>query len=72
MDNKLEFTTIDEYITQAPPETKEVLQKIRETISTTRTGSNRENQLSNADFLFGRKPGALCCCEKSLRVLSSF
>ncbi len=32
MDNKLEFTTIDEYITQAPPETKEVLQKIRETI----------------------------------------
>lgn len=27
MDNKLEFTTIDEYITQAPPETKEVLQK---------------------------------------------
>ncbi|MBC1476203.1 iron chaperone [Listeria welshimeri] len=32
MDNKLEFSTIDEYITQAPPETKEVLEKIRETI----------------------------------------
>ncbi|MBC1611670.1 hypothetical protein HB910_14175, partial [Listeria welshimeri] len=32
MDNKLEFTTIEEYITQAPAETKAVLQKIRETI----------------------------------------
>ncbi|MBC1609724.1 hypothetical protein HB910_04175, partial [Listeria welshimeri] len=32
MDNKLEFSTIDEYITQAPPETKKVLEKIRETI----------------------------------------
>lgn len=71
MDNKLEFTTIDEYITQAPPETKEVLQKIRETIKAAAPEATEKNQLSNADFLFGRKLGALCCCEKSLRVLSS-
>lgn len=32
MDNKLEFSTIDEYITMVPPETQAVLQKIRETI----------------------------------------
>ncbi|AIS59322.1 iron chaperone [Listeria ivanovii] len=32
MDNKLEFSTIDEYIAGTPPETQPILQKIRETI----------------------------------------
>ncbi|PZG40389.1 hypothetical protein C1910_01630 [Listeria ivanovii] len=32
MDNKLEFSTIDEYIVGTPPETQPILQKIRETI----------------------------------------
>lgn len=71
MDNKLEFTTIDEYITQAPPETKEVLQKIRETIKVAAPEATEKISYQMPTFLFGRKPGTLCCCEKSLRVLSS-